>query len=224
MNPYRGPYRITQKFGCTGYKDEPPYKDCPHYHKGIDLAGSPSHCPIYATTPQSVIDRGEDNTKALFVRTRDAQGRWHIYYHLYAISVSKGDNIDNSIQVGLQGSTGNSTGPHLHYAVYEPGPWKGTEKNTPIDPTPFLEGDTEMTGKQLAESIYKVLGGDNPTPAQSVLKDKGSLIDAEGQTGLERVMSDIRNAAGWIRPVEHPELDPQAGKKLKDLKSYIERL
>ena len=81
-----------------------------------------------------------------------------------------------------------------------------------------------MTGKQLAESIYKVLGGDNPTPAQSVLKDKGSLIDAEGQTGLERVMSDIRNAAGWIRPAEHPELDPQAGKKLKDLKNYIERL
>ena len=221
MNPYRGPYRITQKFGPSSVSVEPPYtwngQYYPRFHKGIDLAGSPSHCPIYATTPQSVIDRGQDSTKALFVRTRDAQGRWHIYYHLYAISVSKGDNIDNSIQVGLQGSTGNSSGPHLHYAVYEPGPWKGTEKNTPIDPTPFLEGDNEMfddlTVRRAVEGVRAEFLPKQKPSKQTIDADVKAVQIAEG-------------SGQFLKDIHAALLEEQASdsKKLKDLKTYIERL
>jgi hypothetical protein len=88
--------------------------------------------------------------------------------------------------------------------------------------TPIVQGGTEMTGQQIAAAIYAVLGGDNPNPPAQVLQDKGSFIDANGEAGLTQVMSDVRNAANWIRPAEHPELDPQAAAKLQEIKQIIE--
>ncbi|MBM3205578.1 M23 family metallopeptidase [Candidatus Shapirobacteria bacterium] len=88
-----------------------------HKHAGIDI-GNEIYTPIHGTHGGSVLS-GYTSTKGNYVEIVGACGSQvfrTVYYHLSKISISSGEVI-GCRQIGEMGSTGNSTGPHLHYEI-----------------------------------------------------------------------------------------------------------
>ena len=100
-------------------------------HPAIDLAG-PIGTPVVATTSsQRVSFAGPRGGYGNTVMTQDAQGRTHLYAHLQSVSTRVGLVLVQGQKLGALGSTGYSTGPHVHYEV----------RNTAglhVDPAPLL--------------------------------------------------------------------------------------
>jgi murein DD-endopeptidase MepM/ murein hydrolase activator NlpD len=130
LMPVKDPI-ITQPFGCTTLEIEPWSAECAghHLHSGIDLAG-PLGTPIYAATAGSVALRRERGGYGLYILlTRDARLST-LYGHLDWPLVQPGDVVGAGQAIALMGSTGNSTGPHLHFEVRIAG--------VPVDPLPLI--------------------------------------------------------------------------------------
>ena len=122
---------ITQPFGCTTLEIEPWSADCAghHFHSGVDLAG-PLGTTIYAATAGTVTMHRERGGYGLYILlTRDPQLST-LYGHLDWPLVQPGDVVAAGQAIALMGSTGNSTGPHLHFEVRIAG--------VPVDPLPLL--------------------------------------------------------------------------------------
>jgi murein DD-endopeptidase MepM/ murein hydrolase activator NlpD len=122
---------ITQRFGCTTLEIEPWSVECAshHFHSGIDLAG-PAGTPIYAATGGAITLHRERGGYGLYILlTRDARLST-LYGHLDWPLVQPGAVVAAGQPIALMGSTGNSTGPHLHFEVRIAG--------VPVDPLPLL--------------------------------------------------------------------------------------
>jgi murein DD-endopeptidase MepM/ murein hydrolase activator NlpD len=123
---------MTQAFGCTTLELEPWSAECPshHFHSGVDLAG-PLDTPIHAATAGTVVINRERGGYGLYILlTRDPQLST-LYGHLDWPLVQTGDLVAAGQVIALMGSTGNSTGPHLHFEVRIAG--------LPVDPLPLLQ-------------------------------------------------------------------------------------
>src|SRR4051794_18065558 len=123
-NPYHTPYTVTQNFGPTDFSAEPPGYGFPHYHTGIDLVGPSATCPIYPVVEGYVFAAGKDTDGALYVIVQ-SPGLYVAYWHLSKITCSSGDFVRQQTQIGNQGSTGNSSGAHLHLEVRQATSWGG---------------------------------------------------------------------------------------------------
>ena len=100
-------------------------------HPAIDLAG-PLGTPVYTTTrKQRITFAGWRGGYGNLVITRDPQGRQHYYGHLHRILARVGAVLDQGETLGLLGTTGRSTGPHVHYEVRTP-------KGQHLDPSKLL--------------------------------------------------------------------------------------
>jgi murein DD-endopeptidase MepM/ murein hydrolase activator NlpD len=87
------------------------------YHPAIDLAG-PLGSTVHSTTrKQRVTFAGWQRGYGNVVVTRDDLGRTHLYGHLLRIVAKVGNILDQGQRLGALGSTGRSTGPHVHYEV-----------------------------------------------------------------------------------------------------------
>lgn len=103
------------------------------YHPAIDLAGRLGS-PVHATTRrQRVTFTGWQNGYGNTVVTRDDAGRTHLYAHLLRIVTKVGTVLDQGLMLGMLGSTGHSTGPHVHYEVK-------TKAGAHVDPVTLLFG------------------------------------------------------------------------------------
>lgn len=103
------------------------------YHPAIDLAG-PLGSRVQATTRrQRVIFTGWRNGYGNTVVTRDEAGRMHLYGHLQRIVARVGIVLEQGLMLGTLGSTGRSTGPHVHYEVK-------TRAGAHVDPVTLLFG------------------------------------------------------------------------------------
>jgi murein DD-endopeptidase MepM/ murein hydrolase activator NlpD len=115
---------ITQNFGCTGFSWEPPLGDCPHFHKGIDIA-APMYTPVKAAGPGTVVFAGanpyDPHPKAWIVIIAHSQNLATWYAHLdNAVKpprVKAGDVVRTGDVIAYNGMTGRTTGPHLHWMV-----------------------------------------------------------------------------------------------------------
>jgi murein DD-endopeptidase MepM/ murein hydrolase activator NlpD len=120
-------------------------------HEGIDI-GARLNAPIYACAPGTVyqvfLDDGKHNYgNHVRISHELADGRVYktIYAHLSYILVQVGQIIRQGQTIGLTGSTGNSTGPHLHLTLKKQGASAAGETSFPrdiIDPAPFLTRPT----------------------------------------------------------------------------------
>lgn len=103
------------------------------YHPAIDLAG-PLGSRVQATTRQQrVIFAGWRNGYGNTVVTRDDGGRMHLYAHLQRVATKIGMILEQGQMLGALGSTGHSTGPHVHYEVK-------TRAGAHVDPVTLLFG------------------------------------------------------------------------------------
>lgn len=117
---------LTSAFGTR----TDPFKGRRANHGGIDLAG-PVGTPIYATADGVVLRAGWNRGGyGNLVEVDHGNGIVTRYAHMSRVSVKAGDRIERGQQVGKMGSTGRSTGSHLHYEVRIDG--------KAVNPIPFM--------------------------------------------------------------------------------------
>ena len=119
-------YHVTSKFGPR--KD--PFTGKRAVHKGVDMGGWPG-TPVYATASGIVTKAGNTNRYGRMVEIDHGCGIKTRYGHLKKVLVKKGQQIDHRHVIGKLGSTGRSTGPHVHYEIRV-----GDE---PLDPQKFID-------------------------------------------------------------------------------------
>jgi len=112
---------ITQPFGCTGFYLEPPYGDCLHFHKGIDIANA-MYTPIRAAGAGKVIWSGKspyDTAWIVVIAHSTHLVSWYVHVDNYAHPpiVKAGQYVAQGQIIAFEGMTGNTTGPHLHWST-----------------------------------------------------------------------------------------------------------
>ncbi|RZJ00231.1 MAG: M23 family metallopeptidase [Brevundimonas sp.] len=86
-------------------------------HEGVDIA-APQGTGVFVAAEGSVLRTGFDaGGYGRFVEIRHPNGMSTLYGHLSRLDVATGDHVDGGQRIGLVGSTGRSTGPHLHFEV-----------------------------------------------------------------------------------------------------------
>lgn len=99
-------------------------------HKGIDIA-APTGTPIYAVRKGTVIFSGWQDGYGKVIKIDIGDDTVIIYGHCSVLNVSKNDLVSSGEKIGEVGSTGNSTGPHLHFEV--------RKNDIPQNPEPYLK-------------------------------------------------------------------------------------
>jgi murein DD-endopeptidase MepM/ murein hydrolase activator NlpD len=109
-------------------------------HPGIDLAGAYG-TPVYATADGTVLRAGwNSGGYGNLVEVDHGRGITTRYGHMSAILISAGDHVTRGQQIGRMGSTGRSTGNHLHYEVRIDG--------RPVNPIPFMKSTDYVLAMQ----------------------------------------------------------------------------
>ncbi|MFN8388729.1 MAG: M23 family metallopeptidase [Bdellovibrionota bacterium] len=117
---------ITSGFGTRSS----PFSGRAQVHQGVDFSID-KLSPVVATADGIVVNAGPKSGYGNCVIIKHANGVETLYGHLAKVSIQPGDRVCRGEQIGLVGSTGQSTGPHLHYEVRVNG--------SPRDPAPFIE-------------------------------------------------------------------------------------
>lgn len=121
--PARG--AVTSPYGWRYFRGRP------NFHTGIDVA-LPYGSQVLATGNGVVVGSGWQPGYGWSVLVQHGADYSTLYAHLSRTLVEVGDRVEPGGLLGLSGSSGNSTGPHLHYEIWE--------KGRVIDPRPLMDG------------------------------------------------------------------------------------
>jgi murein DD-endopeptidase MepM/ murein hydrolase activator NlpD len=130
-------YQVESRFGVR----RDPFNRRSAMHTGVDFS-APFKSPVYSTASGTVIFAGVNGEFGKVVDIDHGSGIVTRYAHLHRIAVVKGQRVVGREQIGLLGSSGRSTGPHVHYEVQVNG--------VPQDPEKFLQAGNivQTSGKQ----------------------------------------------------------------------------
>jgi murein DD-endopeptidase MepM/ murein hydrolase activator NlpD len=121
-------HRITSGFGIR----IDPFTQKPSMHTGLDIDGELND-PIYAAAEGKVILSAWDAEHGNHILIDHTHGLKTEYLHMNKMLVRSGDMVRKGQLIGLVGTTGRSTGTHLHYEVHV--------NDAPVNPTPYLLTD-----------------------------------------------------------------------------------
>lgn len=121
------PGRVTSSFGVR----RDPISGDAKFHSGIDLA-TPSGTPVRAIAAGRVVESGRRGGYGNVVTLDHGDGLQSLYAHNSALLLPVGAQVEAGAPIALSGSTGRSTGPHVHFEVRKAG--------VPVDPRPYLRG------------------------------------------------------------------------------------
>lgn len=131
--PVKNKYRVTSGFGIRKH----PITGKRRAHLGVDLVTGKTNEPIIAPENGTILEAKQSKAPGggygFFVKMRGKSGFIHLFAHLAAHSfkVKAGDKVEQGQQLGTMGTTGASTGVHLH--------WEVRWKIKPTDPIKWLE-------------------------------------------------------------------------------------
>lgn len=126
--PSGWPTRSKQLTSGFGYRKDP-ITGAAAFHAGIDIKGKTGD-PVFSAADGTVSDVGFDRVLGNFVVIDHLGGLQSVYMHLSRIEASIDDEVVRGEKIGLVGSSGKSTGPHLHFQIMQ--------KNEPVNPLKYL--------------------------------------------------------------------------------------
>ena len=127
MWPLSGYYTLSSLYGGRIH----PITGKPNNHGGIDIP-APKNTSILASKSGVVITSGYNSSYGNYVVVSHGSGNTTLYAHMSSRSVSVGQWVDQGDVLGITGSTGISSGPHLHFEI--------TENGVRVDPLQYLTG------------------------------------------------------------------------------------
>src|SRR6185437_12546790 len=133
--PLSGDPELTSPFG---YRADP-FLGRLMLHPGVDLA-EPYGTEIHAAAAGRVVHAGPARGYGIMVEIDHGNGLSTLYGHMSEALVAEGQEVDKGAVLGRLGSTGRSTGPHLHYEVRIEG--------EPVDPERFLRAGAELAAAE----------------------------------------------------------------------------
>ena len=155
---------VTSNFGFREFDNK--------FHKGLDLGTGSENIPTYAAESGTVIFAGYSGSAGNLITIDHGNGLVTKYMHHSEIYVKVGDHVEKGQQIGLSGTTGRSTGNHLHFQVEENG--------VAVNPLLYLEGNGTSSELQRMDPMKDIVSG-----TKVVLEKKD--IDTSGE--------DAQNAA-----------------------------
>lgn len=99
------------------------------FHAGIDITGKLGD-PVFSAADGTVSETGFNSSLGSYIVIDHLEGLQSAYMHLKEIEAKKGDSVVRGEKIGLLGSSGRSTGPHLHFQIMH--------KHEPVNPIPYL--------------------------------------------------------------------------------------
>ena len=118
--PIAKPITVTSEFGWR----TSPITGEQELHNGIDLVNGNPNTPIYAAAAGEVVVAGSYPAwYGNYVVIKHSDGWYTGYAHQSVLKVSEGQNVTKGQQIGNMGTTGPSTGEHLHFQFFKNGPW-----------------------------------------------------------------------------------------------------
>lgn len=102
------------------------------FHDGIDMGGT-SSTPIMASRSGTVVQASFDGSAGNYIIIDHGDGYYSYYLHLSNFIATLGQSVSAGQTIGTMGTTGNSTGVHLHFGIATSSNWSGF-----VDPAPFL--------------------------------------------------------------------------------------
>ncbi len=155
--PSEKPVQTAEFTSAFGVRSDP-FRRGAAMHAGIDLAG-PVGTPIHATADGTVIRAGwNSGGYGNLIEIDHGRGIVTRYGHLSKINVNPGDRVNRGAVIGRMGSTGRSTGSHLHYEV--------RIDDSPVNPIPFMRSTDYLMAMKRA--------GNAPSMDQVALGGPGS--------------------------------------------------
>jgi murein DD-endopeptidase MepM/ murein hydrolase activator NlpD len=122
--------RVTQLFGPSNFALEPPLGPYKHFHTGIDIA-APFGTTVMSAAAGVVVAVGHSGIGyGNYVVVAHGGGVMTLYGHLFETDVNVGNKVSRGQRIGLEGSTGWSTGPHVHFEL--------RVDDSVVDPLPYL--------------------------------------------------------------------------------------
>ncbi len=123
IEPVRG--LVTCGFG----ERSDPFTEEPAFHTGLDISSQRGH-PVAASADGTVVKAGWENGYGRCVEIAHGMGLRTLYGHMDEIRVIEGQHVSRGDAIGVVGTTGRSTGPHLHYEV--------RLDNRPVNPLQYI--------------------------------------------------------------------------------------
>lgn len=122
--PISKPVTVTSEFGYRTHPISGEYT----LHNGIDLVNGNATTPIYASAAGEVVISGSyPDWYGNYVVIKHNDGLYTGYAHLSQLSISQGETVNQGQKIGNMGTTGPSTGPHLHFQIFTNGPWPSSD-------------------------------------------------------------------------------------------------
>ncbi len=120
-------------------------------HNGMDMIGKNRRTDyVIAIDKGKVITATYSPSAGNYIEIRHDNGYISRYLHLKkgSLTVKRGDTVQKGQVLGYMGNTGNSTGAHLHFAIY-------TKKRTPVDPLPYLLNEKNLSNVDFHNEFVK---------------------------------------------------------------------
>lgn len=150
----------------------------PHY--GTDYA-APAGSPVQAIASGVVTMAGYNGNAGNMIAIQHANGYETQYLHLSRIFVRRGQRVEQGQQIGLVGSTGLSTGPHLDFRVLRHGGYVNFERLRPPRLDPLSPAEKQAFARQRDQYAAMLREGRNPPEAQaSVARNAGQAASPRG--------------------------------------------
>lgn len=193
--PLTGKFRVTCEYKRKG-------NWAAGWHTGIDMVCD--NDKIYSSCDGEVTRTGWDDSYGNFIVVKNnADGKYHWFCHLSKINVSKGTKVTRTSVIGIMGSTGNSTGKHLHFEIRNASN-KYADNSNPADymGIPNQVGSYDSANYQTTNSSSST--GELKTLVRNTnLRDKPTTKDSTAvlylaNTTLYVLQSDVAQADGYI--------------------------
>ena len=134
---------VTSNFGFREFDNK--------FHKWLDLGTGSENIPTYAAESGTVIFAGYSGSAGNLITIDHGNGLVTKYMHHSEIYVKVGDHVEKGQQIGLSGTTGRSTGNHLHFQVEENG--------VAVNPLLYLEGNGTSSELQRMDPMKDIVSG-----------------------------------------------------------------